>query len=312
MRFFHKTNIDFVAKRKPFFFLSISLIVVGIIITIISPPKFGIDFTGGTEIGVEFENVIEAEDVRSAVNGAGYSGSEIKSFGSDKAFLIRVESSGTAPDDIKNAFNKSFPNNPHQTVKVDRIGPKIGNEMRGQALWAILLSVIAIMIYIAFRFQFVFGLGAIVALIHDVLITFIFIVVFQKITGLSLEINQAILAGMLTVLGFSINDSVIIFDRIRENKEISKGISFVNLVNKSLNETLSRTVNTSITSILVLTILIFFGGESLQGFAFTMAVGFIVGTYSSLFIATPFVIWYLQNIKKQNVGKLDVEKVMAQ
>ena len=184
--------------------------------------------------------------------------------------------------------------------------------MRGQALWAILLSVIAIMIYIAFRFQFVFGLGAIVALIHDVLITFIFIVVFQKITGLSLEINQAILAGMLTVLGFSINDSVIIFDRIRENKEISKGISFVNLVNKSLNETLSRTVNTSITSILVLSILIFFGGESLQGFAFTMAVGFIVGTYSSLFIATPFVIWYLQNIKKQNVGKLDVEKVMAQ
>ena len=196
-------------------------------------------------------------------------------------------------------------------MKVDKIGPKIGDEMRGQALWAILLSVIAITLYIAFRFEFTFGIGAIVALVHDVTIAFTFIVLFQIISPFGLEIDQSILAGMLTVIGFSINDTVIVFDRIRENRNNYKGRSFVDIVNQSINETLSRTVNTTITAELVLLILLFFGGESLQGFAFTMAIGFLVGTYSSIFIATPFVIWYMSKIKKMDVGKLKVNEVTA-
>lgn len=311
MRFFHQTNIDFVGKRKQFFTISVIVLLLGIVLTIVSPPKFGIDFTGGTEVGVKFTTEVSSSEVRDAVDEAGFSSAEIKTFGGPKSFLIRVQSSGNTPEELKNALNTAFPDNAHETLKVDKIGPKIGDEMRGQALWAILLSVIAITLYIAFRFEFTFGIGAIVALVHDVTIAFTFIVLFQIISPFGLEIDQSILAGMLTVIGFSINDTVIVFDRIRENRNNYKGRSFVDIVNQSINETLSRTVNTTITAELVLLILLFFGGESLQGFAFTMAIGFLVGTYSSIFIATPFVIWYMSKIKKMDVGKLKVNEVTA-
>lgn len=305
MRWFGKTNINFVGARKIFFYLSIILILAGIILTSLVGVQYGIDFQGGTEIAIEFEKVIPTEDIRDAVEKAGLTGSEIKSFGQENQYLIRVKESENAPQIIEQAFKNKFTGIEFKTLKIDKIGPKIGAELREQAFLAVILAVIAILIYIAFRFEFTFGLGAIVALIHDVVFTFTTIVVVNHLTPLNLEVNQSILAAMLTVVGYSINDTVIIFDRIRENREVHKGLAFTKLVNLSINETLSRTVNTVGTTLLVLITMVIFGGPVLQGFAFTMLVGIIVGTYSSIYIASSFVIWYFEKVKKVNVEGVD-------
>ncbi len=301
MQFFHGTKIDFVGKRQIFFVVSAVLIVVGIASVLGLGVQYGIDFEGGTEIGVKFSQTVEAENIRSAVDGAGFNGSEIKSFGKENQFLIRVKDSEDAPTIVNQALVKAFPGVDIETLKVDKIGPKIGKELRTDAFIAVLLAVVAILIYIGFRFEFVFGLGAIVALFHDVIITFSIITLVGHTGIINIEVNQTILAGMLTVVGYSINDSVIIFDRIRENKEVKKGTDFIYMVNLSINETLSRTVNTVLTSVLVLITLVLFGGPVLQGFAFTMLVGLITGTYSSIYIASSFVIWYLEKVKKVKV-----------
>jgi preprotein translocase subunit SecF len=311
MRFFDKTNINFVGPRKLFFLASAAFIIVGIIlISTYLPPVLGIDFTGGTEVAVRFEKVlkdgstrsgdIKIEQIRSAIESAGLSGSEIKSFGKADDYLVRVQTTDEASDKVNTALETAFPNTQFTTLKDDTIQPKIGSELMWQALQAVFLSVLFILMYIAFRFEFVFGLGAIVALVHDVVVTFIIIVIAQRF-GLNLEINQTILAAMLTVVGYSINDTVIIFDRIRENKELYKGKTFVSMVNTSINETLSRTVNTVMTTFLVLITLVILGGPVLEGFAFTMLVGIITGTYSSIYIASSFVIWYNGNVKKIDV-----------
>ncbi len=298
MQFFDKTNIDFVGKRKIFFVFSTVVILLGLIGTMTLGVSYGIDFDGGTEIGVGFSGHVEASELRKVVEEAGFDGAEIKSFGKEDQFLIRVKESADAPTVLQSALQKAFSNLDVETLKVDKIGPKIGKESRGDALIAVALSVLAILLYIGFRFEFTFGLGAIVALLHDVLVTFAVIVVVNKLGFVNLEINQTILAGMLTVVGFSINDTVIIFDRIRENKENMRGKRFTDLVNTSINETLSRTINTVLTTALVLLALVLFGGPVLEGFAFTMLVGIITGTYSSIYIASSFVIWYLERNKR--------------
>lgn len=297
MRFFHDTKINFIGKRGLFFTISLVVIAAGLIGTFVIGPVFGIDFAGGTEVVVRFDEQINADDVRDAVD-KNFSGSEIKSFGSDgRGYSIRVKDSDDAPTRVKEALTNNLSLG-FEEVWVKKIGPKIGGEMRTQAFIAIILSVFAILLYIAFRFEFTYGIGAIIALVHDVFITFSLIVIVHSLGFINLEINQAILAGLLTVVGFSINDTVIIFDRIRENLERHKGKVFHDLVNMSINETLSRTVNTTITSVLSLLAIIIFGGPVLQGFAFTMLIGFIVGTYSSIYIASSFVIWYLEKVKK--------------
>lgn len=311
MQFFDKTNIDFVGKRKILLTVSLSTIVFGLIIAFIIPPKFGIDFTGGTEVGIKFAKTMSTSELRTAVSEIGFGSSEIKTFGSEGSFLIRIQDSDNAPEILKTGLNNKFSDNPHEVLKVDKIGPKIGNEMRTQAFLAILFSTIMIMLYLAFRFEFSFGLAAIVALVHDVIVTFLIVIIFQKTGIFSLEIDQTILAAMLTVVGYSINDTVIIFDRVRENRDLMKGKSLISIFNRSINETLSRSVNTTLTTEIVLLVLLFFGGPTLEGFAFTMFVGFIVGTYSSIFIATPFALWYFSNVKKMDVGENDVKTVTA-
>lgn len=301
MRFFHNTNIDFIGKRKTFFMISVIAITLTLIGSIIVGPVMGIDFAGGTEIGVKFQNTISAEEVRTAIETSGFDGAEIKSFGTANSYLIRVKDSDDAPTLVENALNAKISNNPHTTLKVDKIGPKIGSEMRNDGMIAIVLAVFIILLYIGFRFEFVYGIGAIVALVHDVVLTFTFIVVFNKLGIINLEINQSTLAALLTVLGYSINDTVIIFDRIRENVDKIKGKKLTEIFNLSINETLSRTINTTLTTSIVLLIIVIFGGPVLQGFAFTMLIGFIFGTYSSVFIASSFVLWYSKKSKAELV-----------
>ncbi len=305
MQFFHGTNIDFVGKRQIFFIVSLVIIISGIIATFILSPVYSIDFEGGTEIAVKFKEHVDTEELRTIVENVGFPGSEIKSFGAANQFLIRVKTTGDSQNKIKKALTDRFPtfNVAEDILKEDTVGPKIGGELRWQAFLAIILSVFAILIYVAFRFEFVFGLGAIVALIHDVFVTFSIIVIVHHLGWMNLEINQAILAGMLTVVGFSINDTVIIFDRIRENRDRHKGMNFIKMINLSINETLSRTVNTVLTAVLVLLTIVILGGPVLRGFAFTMLIGIITGTYSSIYIASSFVIWYLEKIKKVKLDK---------
>jgi preprotein translocase subunit SecF len=298
MQFFKKTNINFIGARFQFFIFSLVFIVGGLIATSILGIEYGIDFVGGTEVGVKFEKEVNTDLIRDAMTKAGFTGSEIKSFGEEGQHLIRLKQTGKIAEQIVDALQKAFPDNKITLLKSDTIGPKIGSELRTQAIIAILLAIIGILIYIAFRFEFVFGLGAIVALIHDVLFTLGIVVVFHHLGIIDLEMNLSLLAAFLTVIGYSVNDTVIIFDRIRENREKHKGMNFIKMVNLSINETLSRTVNTVLTVVLVLITLVLVAGPVLQGFAFTMLVGILVGTYSSIYIASSFVIWFLEKVKK--------------
>jgi preprotein translocase SecF subunit len=308
MQFFHDTNIDFIGKRRLFFFLSLSTSIVGLLIAFFMGVDVGIDFKGGTEIAVKFTGQrVETEQVRKAMDKAKYYGTEIKSYGKADDYLIRIPL-GPGQEDLRknvtDVLKSSFPNSTLSVEKVDKIGPKVGAELRVNAIWAMSLAVIVILIYIAFRFEFIYGLGAIIALVHDAIIAFVVAVMFNKLGIINLELNQSTLAAMLTVLGFSIHDTVIIFDRIRENREKHKNMAIIPLMNLSINETLARTINTVLTAVIVLLVIVTFGGEVLQGFAFVMLVGFIVGAYSSIYIASSFVIWYLENIKKTNVHEL--------
>lgn len=300
MEIFSKTNIDFVSARKIFVVFSIVFILFGIIFAIVVPPEFGIDYTGGAEVAVKFEKNISTDKVRNIITQAGLKNPEIKSFGNPNEFLIRIKEFGDVQIKIQEALSK-IEGNSFQILKVDKIGAKIGGEMRRDAFIAVFLAVIAMLVYIGFRFEFTFGIGAVIALVHDVLATTMLIILMDHLGVMDLEINQALIAALLTVIGYSVNDTVIIFDRIRENKEIHKGMNFLKLVNLSINETLSRTIVTVLTVLFALGALLIFGGPVLKGFAFTMFVGTIVGTYSSIYISANFVIWYIEKVKKQNI-----------
>jgi len=315
MQFLHGTNIDFLGKRKTLIYFSLVLNALGIILPLVLGLKFGIDFTGGTEVGVEFSGKANATaEIREIVEKGGVFGIEIKSFGRDNQYLIRVpaDAYGAGVDVRKTVEERLQQSMSAETVKilmVNNIGAKVGSELRTAALIAVVLAIIAIMLYIAFRFEFTFGIGAAVAIIHDVLVTLAFVTILSKLGILNLEMNTAMIAAFLTVIGFSVNDTVIIFDRVRENLEKHKAMNLIQLMNLSINETLSRTVNTVMTVVLVLLTMTLFGGEGLEGFAFTMLIGIVTGTYSSIYIASAFVIWYIQNVQKKDIeGEYESQK----
>lgn len=291
MQYFQDTNLDFVGKRKFFTWFSISLNVLSIILVLVFPPQLGIDFKGGAEIAIAMKDNVSIQDLRSNLNKSDINGLELKSFGLDNQYLIRVPDTEKGSELVTDNLNQNYKDR-YEVLKVDKIGPKIGSEMFLNSLWAVLLAIIAMLLYLAFRFEFIFGLGAVIALLHDVVITMLFITIFHHLGWMDIEVNQAFIAGILTVVGYSVNDTVIIFDRIRENREKHKGLTFTKLVNLSINETLSRTINTTVTVIGVLLILVLFGGPVLQSFAFIMFIGILTGTYSTMFIASNIVIWY--------------------
>jgi len=287
MRFFGKTNIDFMGKRNLWYTVSATIIVIGMVSVFVKGLDFGIDFLGGTELIVKFDQPTSISDVRSAMDKIGFGRAEIKSFGSPRDILVRTVEQGegsTVGDKIRAGLKESFPQNPYIVLKEDKIGPKIGAELRRGAVYAVIASLIAIWIYVWFRFKFIYGLGAVAALFHDVLVTLGLVSIFNGV--LNLEIDQNMIAAFLTLVGLSVNDTVVIFDRIRENQKIFKTMPLHQLMNKSLNETLSRTIITSGTIFIVLAVLLIFGGEVNRGFAFALTVGIITGTYSSIYIAS--------------------------
>lgn len=300
MRLFKKTKIDFMGRRRVWYTVSMSLIVIGMISLAIKGFDYGIDFLGGTELVVGFTNNVQVADVRTAMDQIGMGKAEIKTFGSEKDIMIRTAEQGeggSVANKIRSGLTASFPNNPFTVLKEDKVGPKVGAELRRAAFYAVIASLVAICLYVAFRFKFIYGVGAVVALFHDVLVTLGMISIFDGL--FTLEINQNMIAAFLTLVGLSVNDTVVIFDRMRENQKIFRGMSLVDVMNKSLNETLSRTIITSGTIFIVLVVLLIFGGEVNRGFSFALTIGIVTGTYSSIYIASAVVLEWANRAKKE-------------
>lgn len=226
---------------------------------------------------------------------AGFQATKFSEEPTNTQIIVRV---GIA-DWVQENLHERMPDNNFSVLKEDQVGPKIGSELKRDAVLAVLLALVVILVYLGFRFKFVFALGAVAALFHDVLITLgMFSLLYNVIPGLNLDISVNIVAAFLTLVGYSINDTVIVFDRIRENIKIHKTDAIQNNINKAINKTIPRTIITSLTTLVVVAVLLFFGGEVLRGFAFTLFFGIIIGTYSSVFVASPFVLEYSQKSKR--------------
>lgn len=307
MRLFKHTNIDFLGKRRKFYLVSIIFIVAGLATLFLRGIPLGIDFQGGTEMQVRFNSPIEVGELRGAMDKSGFAGMEIKSMGSDADYLLRTPLQGegqTVAEKIQAGIKENIQGKDFQVMRTDKVGPKIGKELRTNAIYAIVFSLLGILIYLGLRFQFVYAVGAVIALFHDVLITISAIALFDALFPmLQLEFNQQMLAAFLTLIGFSVNDTVIIFDRIRENIKLFKNEDIEQVMNKSVNTTLSRTIITSGTVFLTVLVLFLFGGEVLRAFAFTFAVGVITGTYSSVFIASSLVVDWKHRVMDKAKGK---------
>jgi preprotein translocase subunit SecF len=303
MRLFGKTNIDFMGQRNLWYTVSATVILIGMVSLFFKGVNFGIDFLGGTEVIVKFQEPISISDIRSAMDKIGYGDAEIKTFGNPRDILVRTVKQGEGDaigDAIRAGLKDGFATNPYVVLKGDKISPKVGAELRRDAMYAVIASLIAIWIYVGFRFKFIYGVGAVIALFHDVLVTLGFVSIFDGV--FNLEINQSMVAAFLTLVGLSVNDTVVIFDRIRENQKVFRSMPLKELMNKSLNETLSRTIITSGTIFIVLVVLLILGGEVNRGFSFALTVGIVTGTYSSIYIASAVALeWALRTGK---TGKL--------
>ncbi|HUX60831.1 MAG TPA: protein translocase subunit SecF, partial [Ignavibacteriaceae bacterium] len=258
-------------------------------------PKTKVDTTAST-ITYAFSNPDTANSLISGLLTSGYQAGKVSEELTNKQMVVRV---GIA-DWIKENLRTNMPDNPFQIIKEDHVGPKVGNELKTNALIAIALSLVGILIYLAFRFKFIFAVGAVVALFHDVLITIgLYAALYGVIPGLNLEIDLTVVAAFLTLIGYSVNDTVIVFDRVRENLKIHKTMPLEELINQSVNRTMSRTILTAGTVLLAVFVLLIFGGEVLRAFSFTLFFGTIIGTYSSIFVASALVLEYANRFQKK-------------
>jgi preprotein translocase SecF subunit len=372
MRIFDNLNIDFVSKRKMAYIISGTLILLGLLSLATRGLELGIDFKGGTDIALKFDDPIDIAEIRPALEQLGLGNIEVKTFGGESGILVRTELQSVPAniyskvisaieasiisyepnakisiadssaksvtytftdisiienvhsklmrdgyqtsrlddnnliirvgiaDWIEDALRHKMPNNHFVVQKEDHVGPKIGSELKQDSILSVILALATILIYLGFRFKFVFALGAVVALFHDVLITLgIFALLHGVVPGLNLEISISVVAAFLTIVGYSINDTVVVFDRVRENIKIHKTAPLADNINNAINKTMRRTIITSLTTLFVVAVLLIFGGDVLRGFAFALTLGIIVGTYSSIFVASPFVYEYVQRTQKR-------------
>ena len=308
MRLIKETDIKFMSQRRFAFFLSGAVILAGLISLFLQGgPRLSIDFKGGTLVAVQFIEDMDVNDVRKSMGSVSiegqshdYSRAEIKHFGPASDISVRLPILEDQPENfpqlIVNHLYDSFPavvpaDQNDFILSIEKVGPKIGAELSGKAVMAIVSALLLILIYISIRFEFKFAVGAIAALSHDVLIT---IGIFSI---MDYEISLPIIAAFLTIVGYSLNDTIVILDRVRENVKSMKRISYSDMVDHSINDSLSRTIITSITTFLVVLILYLFGGEVIHYFAFAMMIGVVVGTYSSMYVACPIVVQLHKGIK---------------
>ncbi len=296
-------NIDFVGKRKIALFVSIALILIGLASLVIKGgPNYGIDFAGGTLVQVQFVQPTDASAIKKALQGIELGSVVVQRFGDNQnEFLIRVEQSTAELQglsvQIQNALEQTYTKGDVEIRRVEMVGPQVGKDLRSKGLKALFYAMLGLLAYISWRFEFRFAVGAIIALIHDVLITLGAFSLFNK------EIDLPIIAAFLAIIGYSLNDTIIVYDRIRENSGKHNKESFPFIINRSINETLSRTLLTSGTTLLVVLALFVLGGGVIHNFAFAMLVGVLVGTYSSIFVASPVLIFWEQKKKVKKKAK---------
>ncbi len=275
-------------KSKRFGILSIVLLLISLGLILTKGFNLGVDFAGGTLIQVKYEGAAPIQKVREAISvDKSYEGASVTRFGGDDEIVIKTKtSSQVLGEDVGKKMNVLLKDTGvFEVRRVDMIGAKVGSELREKGLMAMLLAIIGILIYVSFRFEWRFAIASVLALVHDVTIAMGMIVLFN------VEVNLDILAALLTILGYSLNDTIIVFDRIREGIRMIKNPDLGVIIDESVTRTLSRTTLTSLTTFFVVLTLFIFGGEIIHGFAFTLLVGVVVGTYSSIFVASPILMW---------------------
>jgi len=293
------THFDFIGKKK--FSLWISTIAILVSFgSILSHGglRYGVDFSGGLLVQIKFAKPVDISDVRSTLDATGYKDANVQKFGGENEFLVRVEKSSEDLEAVSKSMQTSlqerFKDKGLEIRRVEVVGPRVGKDLKTKAMWAVGLAFLGILIYVAFRFhEFSYGFGGIVALFHDVIVTFGAVSIFN------IEFSLNVLAVILTIIGFSINDTIVIFDRVRENVKKIRKENIVTIFNISINETLERTILTTGTVMMVVLILFFFAGEVIHDFTIALIVGLITGTYSTVYIASPVVLFWEQHVVKK-------------
>jgi preprotein translocase subunit SecF len=292
------THFDFIGKKKFTLWISTIAILISLgSVFLFGGLKYGVDFSGGILIQIKFSKPVNISEVRNAMDAMGSKEAMVQAFGAENEYLIRVEKASedleALAKKIQVSLQEQFKDKSVEIRRVEVVGPKVGRDLKEKALWAVGLSFIAILIYVGWRFKQVsYGLGGIVALVHDVIVTYGAI----SIAGIEYSLN--VMAVILTIIGFSINDTIVIFDRVREDVKKYRKEDIETIFNTAINETLGRTVLTTGTVMIVVLILFFFGGAVIHDFAFALIVGLITGTYSTVYIASPVVLLWEKYISK--------------
>lgn len=307
LRILHGTNYDFIKPWRIAVGLTVAFILAGLAMFIVHPGmNYSIEFTGGTLMQVEFRQPQTAGAIRSALDAGGVQGAEITQFGTNREYTIRArqeqqvasQSAGAqnVAQEITRVLDQRFGQGSYEVKSTEAVGPKVGSELRRNALIAVLISFAVTLIYLAIRFEWRFGLAAIIASGHDILTTLAFIKL------LHLEVSLTVIAAILTVIGYSLNDTIIIFDRVRENLKLHKREPLYDLMNRSINETLPRSVMTHVTTLLATLTLLIFAGEVIRPFAWVMSFGIFTGTFSSIYIAGVALLWIERKWPREGVN----------
>ena len=281
LRLIKDIDIKFMAIRRTPMFLSSILVIICLASIILKGFNFGIDFSSGYIVQLKFDKQISIVNIENKFSESNIEDVTVQLYGSSKDVLIKLKDEEIfKKNNINNFLNDIFSDESFTISKLEYVGAQVGSELREKGEWAMLIALFSILIYVAIRFELIYGLGAITALIHDVIITLGVFSLFE------LTFDLSVLAAILAVIGYSLNDSIVVFDRIRENNIILRKLSILDVLDKSINQTLSRTLVTSLTTLLVIISLLIFGGDAVKNFSIAMFIGIIVGTYSSIFVAS--------------------------
>ncbi|HUF27557.1 MAG TPA: protein translocase subunit SecF [Gemmatimonadaceae bacterium] len=294
LRIFHKTHYNFLGWWRHMAAVTAAFMLAGLAMAVVRPLQYSIEFTGGTMLHVRFAQPVSPGDIRSALLGAGI-GADIQTFGAINEFTIRAqereqiaeqeEGAESVSRDIENTLAERFGGDAFEVIRTEAIGPRVGEELRRNAAYAILISFVVTMIYLAIRFEWRFGVAAVVATAHDVMTTIAFLLL------MNIEVSLTVVAAILTVIGYSLNDTIIIFDRVRENLRKKRKESMKETLNRSINETLPRAILTHGTTLAATMALLIFAGPVIRPFAWVMFFGILTGTFSSMFVASPLLLW---------------------
>ncbi len=294
LQFFKNPSYQFVSKRRIAFIISAIVILAGIVSMFLQGLHYGVDFAGGAKMQIKFSQPINAQDLRALFSEKDLGNPEIKSSGVNE-YMITINTE--IFDDPDAVLSEALSGLNYDILQIDKVGPKIGQEMRSNSIKAIAIALLLVLIYITIRFEFRFAVGAVIALLHDVLVALAFFSIFQW------EFSMPVLAAFLTIVGYSLNDTIVVYDRIRENIKIHKGKPLGDVIDLSINQSLSRTIITSLTTFLVVLILAIFGGQVLFGFSIALVVGVVVGTYSSMYVAAPILVMWGHKFKEKEEPK---------